>query len=328
MPALAIGVVLFSTFLHAWWNVLAKGAGGPRPTGFLNAGLVLATPGVLVVAITEVAGVPILGHVWAPLLGAGLCQGVYFVGLSYGYQNGDLSVVYPITRALPVLLLGVADSLIQRTPSAIGWAGLALVAAGCVVVSRPPSRPSARHPSSPSQHGELPRTSRRRQLAGWAQPQVLWAAVAALGTVGYTVFDKRAAEVMAASTGGGLPQALRYGLAEIVLSTAVLAGMLLVSGGLRRADEPAESPGLGRARRARTWSRSVVIGLLIFGAYGLVLWAYQLAERASYIVALRQFSIVLAVIAGAVMLREAAPGRRITAALIITAGVGVVALAP
>ena len=54
MPALAIGVVLFSTFLHAWWNVLAKGAGGPRPTVFLNAGLVLAIPGVLVVAITEV----------------------------------------------------------------------------------------------------------------------------------------------------------------------------------------------------------------------------------------------------------------------------------
>ena len=49
-------------------------------------------------------------------------------------------------------------------------------------------------------------------------------------------------------------------------------------------DAPAEEPG---------WRGPVLAAGLNFGAYWLVLRAYQLDRHASYIVAVRQFSIVL-----------------------------------
>ena len=65
----------------------------------------------------------------------------------------------------------------------------------------------------------------------------------------------------------------------------------------------------------------------MFIAYSLVLWAYQLSERASYVIALRQFSIVLGVVAGTFLLREKAGFARITAALVIVGGIILISMA-
>jgi drug/metabolite transporter (DMT)-like permease len=63
-----------------------------------------------------------------------------------------------------------------------------------------------------------------------------------------------------------------------------------------------------------------------FGGYWLVLWSYQLSPQASHVVALRQLSIVIGVV-GTILFREPAPALRISASLVIVAGIACIALA-
>jgi drug/metabolite transporter (DMT)-like permease len=84
-------------------------------------------------------------------------------------------------------------------------------------------------------------------------------------------------------------------------------------------------PGLGQASLA-SWRWSAIAAIGVFGAYWLILWSYQLAFHASYVVALRQLSIVIGVALGAWFLREAAPLLRLSAACLIVAGVAGIVL--
>ena len=88
-----------------------------------------------------------------------------------------------------MLFLGGFDLARSLSPSAMGWLGLALVAAGCIVISLA---------GSPRAQG--------RSASGdpaCCMPRIGWAAVAAAGTVGYTVFDKLRPRRCAASPGAG-----------------------------------------------------------------------------------------------------------------------------
>ena len=63
-----------------------------------------------------------------------------------------------------------------------------------------------------------------------------------------------------------------------------------------------------------------------FGSYWLVLWAYQLEPRASYIVAFRQFSIVVGVAVAFGLFRERGLTVRVTASVLIIAGLIVIGM--
>ncbi|HWI75317.1 MAG TPA: EamA family transporter [Baekduia sp.] len=80
-----------------------------------------------------------------------------------------------------------------------------------------------------------------------------------------------------------------------------------------------------RAVRAALNPATVVAGLATFGAYALVLAALQRAPAAP-VAAVRETSIVLAVAAGALILREPVAPLRWAGAVAVTAGVAVVAL--
>ena len=317
MPPLAVGIVLFSTILHAGWNLVAKQRSDSWAT-FLQILFTISVPAVLIAAWAELFMRGILPLVWPYLLGASCAQAVYFLGLTLGYRAGDLGVVYPVTRALPVLFLGGFDLVRNLSPSLMGWLGLGLVAAGCLVIS------SA---GSPRRAGE----------AGARRPRMLhatlgWAVVGAAGTVGYTAFDKLAAEALQRAFGGGLIDAIQYGLWEFVITTVLYAPLLVVAmraSARRRAGSESGAPTSWRSWRTffGDW-RIAAVGFSMFAAYSLVLWAYQLSERASYVVALRQFSIVLGVVAAAILMRERSPAVRIGAAVVIVAGIALVSVAP
>ena len=97
--------------------------------------------------------------------------------------------------------------------------------------------------------------------------------------------------------------------------------LAVINRNLRR-DQPPQPR--SRAKAAVQPARgllTVAMGVLIYTAYGLVLWAYQLSWQISYVVALRQFSIVIGVAIGVLFLGEAAPAPRIAGAVVIVAGV-------
>ena len=346
MPPLAAGLVLFSTLLHASWNLLAKHGSG-APALFPRVLLAIAVPGLLLGLLGEWRGPVLLPEVWPFLLVTGAFQAAYYLGLTMGYRAGDLSLVYPLVRALPVLLVGVFDVLRGRAPGAVGWLGLVLVLGGCLLVAVPPRALGAEPAAGPRERppgGRRPRFPggrfARRGLAGqrspaaaaprWHGAAIGWAVVAALGTVGYTVADKLAADAISAAGSAGAGAAFRYGFWEFAISTAYYLPLLAVVDRVRSRGRPSSgsapgaAPASPPARRAGRWPVIVLIAALMYVTYALVLWAFQLSWQTSYVVALRQFSIVVGVVGGTLLLGEAARTLRLTGAVVIVAGVAAI----
>ncbi len=76
----------------------------------------------------------------------------------------------------------------------------------------------------------------------------------------------------------------------------------------------------------RGWFKPTLGGIFSYGAYWLVLWAYQLVKQVSYVVTFRQFSIVIGTIVAFILHREKAFALRIIAIFAITLGLVIIAL--
>jgi len=289
MPPLAIFLVLLSSFLHAGWNLIFRNQ--RSDSTFLRIALVTSLVGLGPVLIAELGPQPLLVHVWGYLILAGVFQAIYYLGLTQGYRHGDFTVIYPIARTLPVLLVAVGDVARDRAPSLMAWLGMILVSIGCIII---------------------PLESWRGFSFGryWNRA-MLWAVVTALAIVGYTITDKIAADFIEP----GPWAAARYGIFENTASVGVY--WLLLKGLGRPTGDHSGWAGWG-------WAAMAALG--VFGSYWLILWSYQLAAQASYVVALRQFSIIVGVALGALFLREAAPLLRLSAACVIVCGIAGIVL--
>ena len=284
MPIFPLFIVLISTFMHASWNLLARQHRGRDI--FLPLLLFVSALGLLPVLLAEWLSDAILPLVWLYLVAAGGFQAIYYLGLLQGYKSGDFTVVYPVARALPVLVLAVVDWGRGQPPSLWGWLGMVLISLGCLLIPL-------------HSWGDISWTK-------YANRMMIWVLLAALGTVGYTLVDRAAADVMRE----GWDTAVRYAIFESI-STFLFYWLLL---------KLLRYPTWQMPEKA-IWLQAALAGLFMFGAYALVLWVYQLVTHVSYVVALRQFSIVLGVIAGTLLFHEPAPRWRISMAVLIVAGV-------
>ena len=289
MNPLAVLLILISTFFHAGWNLLTRSQRAEHAfllrTLWLSAGIALV-PAILGLALAE----PFPVRVWWCVLGSGTCIGVYFFSLARAYGTGEFTVVYPIARALPVVLVAFGDLVRGRLPTSWGWTGMLLVVLACVLLPTHSLRTFSR------------RTYLNRSF--------LWIVLTALGTVGYTLIDKLAAEAVKA----GPVSAITYGAILYILGAVVYSLCVWVLG---RPEEDAQSVG---------WKRPLLAAVLTFGSYGLVLWAYQLVRHAGYVVAFRQFSIVLGVAVALIWFKEKGAAIRLSATCVMVAGLVLIAL--
>ncbi len=76
----------------------------------------------------------------------------------------------------------------------------------------------------------------------------------------------------------------------------------------------------------RDWGLALIGALFGFGAYWLILWAYQLSPYASYIVAFRQFSIVIGAVIAFILFKEHGVAIRLIGAFFIVTGMILIAL--
>jgi len=290
----AIALVLLSTGFHAGWNLLGKGRADTA--AFFDRMLAgIAVIGFLPALAAELVWKPMtLPAAACAAASGGFCAAYYFF-LMRGYGEADFSVVYPVARALPVLILGLLDGLRGRPPTLPGWAGMCLVTTGCILA---------------------PQTSLRGfTLQAYRRRALLFILATAGGTVGYTFIDKIAAEWIAP---GGMVAAAVYGYLFFVVSWL---------GYRRLAGSRIQQQGTERNWPGITVDRIAMAGAFMnFGSYWLVLWAYQLCDKAAYVVAFRQFSIVFGVAAALVLFREPGARVRISAALLIAAGLVLIAV--
>jgi drug/metabolite transporter (DMT)-like permease len=283
-------ILLCSTFMHAGWNLLMRHRKSQTAYFMFQMYVVIAAAGLAPMAAAGLLSESLPPKVWLCAAVSGVFSAVYSMALAKGYASADFTVVYPVARALPVLMVAVGDMLLGRTPTAIGWLGMATVTAGCFLAPIESFR--ALHPRV------------------YFHRSTLWMLLTALGTVGYTLVDKAAVGFV--STGPA--SAARYGylyFAFTAVSYTILWRLF------EKKPSGSETP---------RWSFAALAALMTFGAYWLVLWAYQLVERASYVVAFRQFSIVIGVILAFLIYKEKGKAVRVAAALLIVLGLVIIAL--
>ena len=137
-----LALVLAAAFAHASWNLLAKPAQGGAGFVWLCAvaGTLLWLP-VLVVALIADPGPLGWTAVWL-MAGSGALHALYFVLLQRGYADGDLSLVYPLSRGTgPLLSTLAAIAFLGERPSGLALAGGLLIVAAVFSLARPGAHP-------------------------------------------------------------------------------------------------------------------------------------------------------------------------------------------
>lgn len=279
MSLTAAALIITSAFMHAGWNFISKRRNPSLAFFFVTAVFAALTISpILIIHRAVLQGVPTA--VWLLVLATGMAQLVYFFGLAGAYRRGDISLAYPLARALPVLFVA-AISLLWGNGGQIGPLGLlgmALITIGCVIL--------------PLRHWQ------QLSLRAYQDVVVLMAVVAAIGTTGYTLIDDEALRQLRDALPLSTTQVTLLFIALQTNSTALMLGLgTLLS--------PTERGQLGQIWHNRTLLRtSLVTGVVIMATYGLVLAAMAYVTNVSYVAAFRQLSIPIGAVLGLTLQQE------------------------
>jgi uncharacterized membrane protein len=293
----ALALVLVSVCMHAGWNVLGK-RNAPSLASFTlayGAGGAVMLP--LVLFGPSLTALP--SAFWGWLALSGLCQMLYMGGLAWAYARGDVSVLYPIARALPVVLVPLVSIVLLGSRVLDRWdcLGMVLVVAGALCL--PLSHPQA------------------RRISTYLTPAMGFALLAAAGTVGYSLIDKQALGLMQGAGHSGLTAGAVFMVLQALMTLTWAVPLLALL--------PAERRRLP-ALRQQGLTMLVVTGLMMTCTYGLVLIAMALTDEVSYVVALRQLSIPVGVLMGVLWLKEPASRAKAVGTLVMVVGLVLVAL--
>jgi len=286
-----LAIVLASALLHAVWSVSIKQSGDPLCFNLLQ--IWLAWLGVACAA-PWIAWRAIPAEVWALVLLTGPIHALYLYWMSRSYEHGDLSLVYPIARSTPAFLPLVAVPLFGEVLHPIGALGIAVVVAGMWLVHLGPG-------------------FERQTLTG---PATRFALLTLFATVAYSLIDKAAmARFGAAAWPGPVPRAITYSLLLSVTHGLAFAPLFF------RARSGADLRAAARAQLPV----AAAAALISFLGYALILRAFENA-LASYVVAVRQSSVLFAVALSALWLRERPSRPRVLGAVATVLGVAMIAL--
>lgn len=291
MSTAALLLVLCSAAMHAGWNLLGKGRepslafftlavlGG----GLVFSPLLLVQPGYLQLPLMF----------WLLLLVSGFFQAIYMAGLAWAYARGEVSVLYPLARALPVLMVPLTGLMMLQGTALLShdWLALSLIALASLLLPFPRLR-------------EL-------RLSRYLTPALAFVLLAAVGTTGYTLIDKAAIDLMQQQLGTPLMSGGHYMVLQAFASLIWMLPVIL----LGRNEQQAL-----RKLLAGPLLVYVGAGVLVLATYGLVLVAMAMTDEISYLVALRQASIPLGALGGILLLKESVTHLKVLALLLLTSG--------
>jgi drug/metabolite transporter (DMT)-like permease len=283
MTPLAMVIVLTAAFLHAGWNYLAKKSLNKIVFiwWFVLAAVVFYFPMFLYFRLDT----HITWQGWVCIGVTGVVHTLYFLFLGTAYERGDLSLVYPLSRGSgPLFVPILAFFFIQETVSVLGAWGILLVVLGLFVV----------HLRSFSMRALVEPFQRGR---GSGQ---LWALCTGGTIAAYSIVDK---------IGVGLVNPPVYIYLMFVINLAFLTPFVLAA---------------GRDTIALEWRTNkgaiLAAGWIVLGTYMMVLFAFNMA-KVSYVVAIRETSIVFSVLYGVYRLGEKHGPQKLLGAVLIAAGV-------
>ena len=288
------GILIFvSVFMHVAWNMLSKST---RPsTAFyliMNfVGGIIWLPFFVESAHAFYGLVPLF---YCLLAGSCLFEVIYMYGLAHGYKHGDISLIYPLVRALPVVMLAVITLVlgIGKPFDALTFAGMVLIAGGCFIM------PFA--------------SFRNISFRSLNKLALLFILLGAVGTTGYTLCDSQALQFLTKD---------RMNLSN----SCTLGYLFLIQMGLTLGEVPLvlfdrEERNALKQFRGKAIIYPIIAGICSSGAYALILFAMQYVTNVSFIQAFRQLSLPLGFLAGVLFLHEKSSATKVTGLLLIVAG--------
>ena len=289
MTTAAFSLVLIAAAAHAVWNFLLKRS--THKIAFLWSFTAVSFVAFLVPAVVYAAVDGISARGVAFGVTSGVLHAAYGLSLSRGYQLGDLSAVYPISRGMgPALIPLAAVLLLHEHVSAWAGLGIALVVVGVLLIQAETDEPR----------------DLLWHIRGLGRPAITFALITGALITTYSLWDKKA---------------LDY-LPPVTLNQFSIGGYVVLLAPLAfRARGP-----LRAEWREGGWS-IVAAGLLAPLAYILVLVALT-TSKVSYVAPAREVGIVLGAVLGIVILREGYGVARIAGAVLIVAGLLTLGLAP
>ena len=300
MTITAFFIILVSAFMHAGWNFLSKKTMPSIAFYCLSSttAAIFWLPWMLLLS-PDLRILP-LGF-WLFLLVSIGFEFCYFLGLANAYRRGDISMVYPLARALPVLLTALVTMLFQlgEPLSALALFGMGVLFCGCFI---------------------MPLNSiRGTNLKSYRNSAMLFILLAALGTTGYTIIDSQAMALIRdfpelKSNGFRIPIVFIF-----LLESGIAALMAIYIRCSKREQRDF------RAIFMKT-STPFISGIFSSSAYVLVLIAMGLVSNVSYIQAFRQMSLPMGVLAGIFLLHERPGIPRLTGIALAILGLVLVAL--
>jgi drug/metabolite transporter (DMT)-like permease len=227
---------------------------------------------------------------WLPFLISAICETGYFITLVRGYAQGDLSLVYPISRGSAPIFTAIWSAIVlAESLPRLGYAGIGLMVAGLYIASLPVE-------------GSLLKLDSfmvfRNSSVGWALASAIFISI-------YSVSDK----VAVAATN------------PLVYNWWVFAGNSIFWAPIawQRFRFKANFDEL-----RNNWWIVIVTGVLMIGAYAFALWALSLTS-ASYVTAGRGFSVIIGAGFGSLLLKERFGKVRILGATLMVAGLALMA---
>lgn len=278
----AVVLTLLGSVAHATWNLLASRAHAEDSRVFV---WVYST--FSLVAMAPAAAVVLLRGAdlsWA-LVGASAVSALfhtsYAVSLQAAYSRSDLNVTYPVARGLGPVLAS-AFAVAVLHEHLTAWGWLGIAAITAGVAV--------------VSTGAAPEDTRHRRAAG-----LRWGLLIAATIASYTLWDAYAVGEL------GVDPVLYYAVGGVwmfLVLTLSCADRLRLAGPVVR----------------RHWRTGAAVAVLSPVAYILVLVALTMAP-VSVVAPLRSTSIVIGSLAACWWLGETHGARRLTGALVVTAGV-------
>jgi uncharacterized membrane protein len=282
MEFLPLALVLASAVSHGLWNYLAKE--GKDKESFMLLLNLTSLPLLLPVFLLILPEIYLPLEIVPYLLVSGLAETVYFLGLGKAYESGDLSIVYPVARSSPVFVTIAAAVFLGETISLTGLLGILVIFIGVYIL----------HLKGITREDLVAPV--RYLMSGSSR----YAIIAALGTTVYSITDK-----LGVTTVDPLLYSFWLGFSVTGMMTIVTVKRK----GFKAIRDEFSSP-----------LKVSFAGLLMRGGYMLVLYAMSIAP-VSYILALRQISVVLGALMGVAFLGESYGRVRIMGSLVIFIGV-------
>ncbi len=305
MSVIAFSLIALSILMHSLWHFLCKSSGKSSMAFFaLFSTSLFLTMLPFALGSGVVATLP-WGVLKFALCGA-LCAAACNVGLMFAYKYCDISLAYPMARALPVFLTMSATMIFGwgkplRSPAV---AGMMIVFAGCLIM--------AFSGKSAAKSIREKMTFLKRGLTG-----IL---IAACATTSYTIIDKYGIDAIV-KFAPETDKLLLAGTYSCMREFVAMTCMWLIFGVQR-----ARGREKGNLQLLLKQYHPYLAGVFAALAYVLILVSMNYVSNVSFVQAFRQLSLPLSALLGYLILKEKISLSRWSGLIVIMLGLVLSAL--